>query len=171
MSFFFVTRWCSVLRVLVHKRFTDTSAPGHFGPKTLRHQYLVPKCPGHFGTGAEVSEDLRQTLRHWYRNVSRHFGKVRQADSRRIVLDVFNFRTVRVQLLRHITPIAERASVDVTSGTVAGRLAGVVAPGLWQRDARRSSWQPARQTTVCDERRCMTCLLCAEVQAHHPATP
>jgi len=30
---------------------------GHFGPKTLRHLYLVPKCPGHFGTGAEVSED------------------------------------------------------------------------------------------------------------------
>ena len=37
--------------------FTDTSAPGHFGPKTLRHLYLVPKCPGHFDTGAEVSED------------------------------------------------------------------------------------------------------------------
>ena len=39
------------------RRFTDTSAPGHFGPKTLRHLYLVPKCPGHFGTGAEVSQD------------------------------------------------------------------------------------------------------------------
>jgi len=38
-----------------HRRFTDTSAPGHFGHKTLRHLYLVPKCPGHFGTGAEVS--------------------------------------------------------------------------------------------------------------------
>ena len=34
--------------------FTDTSAPGHFGPKTLRHLYLVPKCPG---PGAEVSRD------------------------------------------------------------------------------------------------------------------
>ena len=45
-----------------------------------------------------------------------------------------------------------------------------VAPGLWQRDARRSTWQPARQTTVCDERRCTTCLLCAEVRAHHPGT-
>ena len=55
--------------------------------------------------------------------------------------------------------------------TVAGRLAGVVAPGLWQRDARQSTWQPARQTIVCDERRCMTCLLCVEVRAHHPATP
>ena len=44
----------------------------------------------------------------------------------------------RVQLLRHITPVAQHSSVDVTSGnTVAGRLAGVVAPGLWQRDARR----------------------------------
>jgi len=48
---------------------------------------------------------------------------------------------------------------------------GVVAPGLWQRDARRSTWQPARQITVCDERRCTTCLLYAEVRAHHPATP
>ena len=77
-----------------------------------------------------------------------------------------------VQLLRHITPVAQHSSVDVTSYTiVAGRLAGVVVPGLWQRDARRSTWQPARQTTVCDERRCTTCLLCAEVRAHHPATP
>ena len=47
----------------------------------------------------------------------------------------------RVQLLRHITPVAQHSSVDVTSGT--GRLAGVVAPGLWQRDARRSTRQPA----------------------------
>jgi len=76
-----------------------------------------------------------------------------------------------VQLLRHIMPVAQRSSVDVTSGTtVAGRLAGVVMPGLWQRDARWSTWQPARQTTVCDKRRCTTCLLCAEVRAHHPAT-
>jgi len=37
--------------------FTDTSAPGHFSPKTLRHLYLVPKCPEHFGTGAEMSQD------------------------------------------------------------------------------------------------------------------
>ena len=71
----------------------------------------------------------------------------------------------RVQLLRHITPVAQHSSVDVTSRTT---VAGVVTPGLWQRDARRSTWQPARQTTVCDERRCMTCLLCAEVRTHHP---
>ena len=46
----------------------------------------------------------------------------------------------RVQLLRHFTPVAQHSSVDVTSSTiVAGRLAGVVAPGLWQRDARRVS--------------------------------
>jgi len=46
----------------------------------------------------------------------------------------------RVQLLRHITPVAQHSLVDVTSGTtVAGRLAGAVAPGLWQRDARRST--------------------------------
>jgi len=55
----------------------------------------------------------------------------------------------RVQLLHHITPLVQHSSVDVTSGTtVAGRLAGVVAPGLWQRDARRSTWQPARQTSL-----------------------
>jgi len=64
-------------------------------------------------------------------------------------------------------PIAQHASVDVTSATtVAGRLAGVVAPGLWQCDARRSTRQPARQTTVCDERRFTTCLIsyCLERQ-------
>jgi len=78
---------------------------GHFGPRTLRPQdtsapiILVPKCPGHFGTGAEVSEDLRQTLRHWYRNVSRHFGKVRRANSRRIGLR-------RVQLQDRTCPAA-----------------------------------------------------------------
>ena len=43
--------------------------------------------------------------------------------------------------------------------------------GLWQRNARRSAWQSAQQTTVCNERRCTTCLICAEVRAHHPATP
>ena len=41
--------------------------------------------------------------------------------------------------------------------------------------ATRSSpvYQATRSTdyTVCDERRCTTCLLCAEVRAHHPATP
>ena len=47
----------------------------------------------------------------------------------------------RVQLLRRTTPVAQHSAVDVTSGTtVAGRLAGAVAPGLWQRDARRSTW-------------------------------
>ena len=133
---------------------------GHFGPRTLRPQDTSAPI-----FGAEVS----RTLRHWYRNVSRHFGKVRQANSRRIGLVIRRvhadpFVRDRVQLLRHITPIAQRASVDVTSGTtVAGRLAGVVALGLWQRDARRSTRQPARQTTVCDERRFTTCLLCAEV--------
>ena len=35
----------------------DFALYGHFGPRTLRHLYLVPKCPGHFGTDAEVSED------------------------------------------------------------------------------------------------------------------
>ena len=32
----------------------------HFGPRTLRPQDTsapVPKCPGHFGTGAEVYRD------------------------------------------------------------------------------------------------------------------
>ena len=146
---------------------------GHFGPSTLRPQDTSAPI-----FGAEVSRRLRhrcQTLRHRYRNVSRHFEKVRQANSRRIGL----CRRVhadprvqdRVQLLRHITPVTQRSSVDVTSGTtVAGRLAGVVAPRLWQRDACRSTRQPALQITDCDERRCTTCLLCAEVRAHHPAT-
>jgi len=50
----------------------DTSAPGHFGTKTVRHQYrMVPKCletirhqiftgaelSGHFGTSAEMPRD------------------------------------------------------------------------------------------------------------------
>ena len=50
----------------------DTSAPGHFGTKTVRHQYrMVPKCletirhqiftgaelSGHFGTSAEIPRD------------------------------------------------------------------------------------------------------------------
>jgi len=42
---------------------------GHFGPKTFRHHVfgaevsqifaLVPKCPRHFGTSAEMSRTLR----------------------------------------------------------------------------------------------------------------
>jgi len=62
-----------------------------------------------------------KTLRHWYRNVSRHFGKVRQASSRQIGLRRVNADPCvqdRVQLLRHITPIAQHASVDVTSSSV-----------------------------------------------------
>ena len=55
--------------------------------------------------------------------------------------------------------------------TVAGRLAGAVAAGLWQSDVHWSTWQPAAQSTVCDECRCMTCLLCAVIQSHHPTTP
>jgi len=77
-----------------------------------------------------------------------------------------------VQLLRRTMPVAQHSSVDVISGTtVAGRLAGVVVPGLWQRDARLSTWQPVRQSTVCDERCCTTCLLCTEVRAQKPTTP
>ena len=54
-----------------------------------------------------------------------------------------------VQLLRHITPVAQHSSVDVTSGTtVAGRLAGAVAPGLWQRDARQPGNQLDRLQSV-----------------------
>ena len=38
-------------------RFTNTSAPGHFGPKTLRHLYLVPdtSAPVPMCLGAKVS--------------------------------------------------------------------------------------------------------------------
>jgi len=126
-------------------RFTDTSAPifGAEVSRTLRH-----RCRSvfrHFGT------KCLQTLRHRYRTVSRHFGKVRQANSRRIGLRRVHADPRvqdRVQLLRHITPVAQHSSVDITSGTtVAGRLAGVVAPGLWLRDARRSTRQPDRQQT------------------------
>ena len=138
---------------------------GHFGPRTLRPQDTLAPI-----FGAEMSRTLRhqcrsvclKTLRHRYRNVSRHFGKVRQANSRRIGLRrVHADSRVQdlVQLLRHITPVVQHSSVDVTSGTtVAGRLAGVVAPGLWLRDARRSTRQQIDRL-VCDERRCTTCLL------------
>jgi len=77
----------------------------------------------------------------------------------------------RVQLLCRTTPVAQHSSVDVTSSTtVAGRLAGAVALGLWQRDARRSTRPPAKQTTVCDERCRATCLLCTKLRTHQPAT-
>ena len=139
--------------------FMDTSAPINIWCRSVPDTSVpVRKC--------------LQTLRHWYRNVSRHFGKVWQANSRRIGLRRVHADPRvqdRVQLLRHITPVAQHLSVNVTSGTC--RLAGVVTPGLWQRDARWSTRQPARQTAVCDERRCATCLLCAEVRAHHLATP
>ena len=156
--------WLPVRRRVDFKRFTDTSAPGHFGPKTLRHLYLVPKCPGHFGTGTEMSQDI-----------SGRCGRPTAGES-----DSSSDVSMRTHLsgtvsscfatLRQLRSV-RRSTSQAVLRTVAGRLAGVVAPGLWQRDARRSTWQPARQTTVCDERRCMTCLLCAEVRAHHPATP
>ena len=125
-----------------------TSAPGHFGPKTLRHLYLVPKCPGHFGTGAEVSEDTSAPVPKCLKTLREGAAGQQQANrTRRVHADPRV--QVLVQLLRHIMPVAQHSSVDVTSGTtVAGRLAGVVAPGLWQRDARRSTWQPARQTSL-----------------------
>ena len=126
------------MRCFIHRLISPLYR--HFGPRTLRPQDTSAPI-----FGAEVS----RTLRHRYRNVSRHFGKVRQANSRRIGLRrVHADPRVQdlVQLLRHITPVAQHSSVDVTSGTtVAGRLAGVVAPGLWLRDARR---QPGRQTSL-----------------------
>jgi len=40
----------------------------------------------------------------------------------------------------------QHSSFDVTSSaTVAGRFAGTVAPGLWQRDARRTAGLPGNQ--------------------------
>ena len=152
-------------------RFTDTSAPGHLGPKTLRHLYLVPKCPGHFGTGAEVSSDTSPTL---YRNVSRHFWKVWQANSRRIGLIRVHAdprAQDRVQLLRHITPVAQHSSVDVTSGTtVAGRLAGVVAPGLWQRDACRSTRHWATRNRLQSVMNAAARLVCSARKYEHITT-
>ena len=80
-------------------------------------------------------------LESWYRNVCR----LRSVHADPCVQD-------RVRLLRRTTTVAQHSSVDITSSTtVAGRLTGAVTPGLWQRDALWSTWQPVRQTTVCDE--------------------
>jgi len=134
---------------------------GHFGPRTLRPQDTSAPIFGAEVSWTPVPKCLK-TLRHRYRNVSRHFGKVRhgQQQANRTYRRVHADPRVQdlVQLLRHITPVAQHSSVDVTSGTVAGRLAGVVAPGLWLRDARRSTRQQIDRL-VCDERRCTTCLL------------
>jgi len=54
------------------KIFMDTLAPRHFGT------YIW--CRSVPDTSAPVPKCL-QTLRHRYRNVSRHFGKVQQANS------------------------------------------------------------------------------------------
>ena len=40
----------------------------------------------------------------------------------------------------------------------------------WTMATRRLTVYQATSSTVCDKRRCTTCLLCAEVRAHHPAT-
>ena len=153
------------------------------GPCNIALRTLRPQDTSAPIFGAEVSRTLRhrcrsvclKTLRHRYRNVSRHFGKLRQANSRRIGLRRVHAdprAQDRVQLLRHITPVAQHSTVDVTSGTtVAGRLASVVAPGLWLYATLAGlRGNQIDRLLVCDERRCTTCLLCAEVRAHHPAT-
>ena len=82
----------------------------------------------------------------------------------------------RVQLLRHITPVAHAAFVGRRHKRyyILSLVVSLVLSRLDYGNATLAAvytWQPARQTTVCDERRCTTCLLCAEVRAHHPATP
>jgi len=68
------TRWQDNCAVLWPCTFcSDRSTTGHmkirvtrhFGPRTLRPQDTsapVPKCPGHFGTGAKVSRDTSAPL-------------------------------------------------------------------------------------------------------------
>ena len=127
---------------------------GHFGPRTLRPQDTSAPI-----FGAEVS----QTLRHRCPPVPKCLsapvlkclktlreGAAGQQQTNRTYRHVHADPRVQdlVQLLCHITPVAQHSSVDVTSGTVAGRLACVVAPGLWLRDARRSTRQPDQQTSV-----------------------
>jgi len=85
-----------------------------------------------------------------------------------VQLDAANTLHLLVALLRCTT---QHSSVCVASSTtVAGRVAGAVPSGLWQRHACRSTRKPARQTAVGDECRSTACLLCMKVRAHNAAT-
>ena len=136
----------------------DEGLYGHFGPKTLRHLYLVPKCPGHFGT--EMSQDTsgrcgRPTAgesdsdvsmrTHVFRTLSSCFATLRQLRSIR--------RSTSQAVLLSLVVSLVLSRLDYGYATLAGL--------------------PNNQIDrlVCDERRCTTCLLCAEARTHHPATP
>ena len=127
------------LRCCDHAKEIVFSDPRRRALRTLRPQDTSAPI-----FGAEVS----RTLRH--RNVSRHFGKVRQANSRRIGLRrVHADPRVQdlVQLLRHITPVAQHSSVDVTSGTtVAGRLAAWRCRARTMATRRSPVYQATRST-------------------------
>ena len=57
----------------------DTSAPRHFGTKTVRHQYrMVPKCLETIRHQIFYWCRTVRTLPHQCRNTSRHFGTIRQ---------------------------------------------------------------------------------------------
>jgi len=120
---------CVVLFTGWFHRFTDTSAPGHFGPKTLRQLYLVPKCPEHFGTGAEVSEDAsgrsgRPTAgesdsdvsirTHVFRTVSSCFATLRQLRSIR--------RSTSQAVLLSLVVSLVLSSLNYSNATLAGRI-------------------------------------------------
>ena len=94
-------------------RFTDTSAPGHFRPKTLRH-----RC---FGTGAEMSENTLAPVPKCLKTVREGAA----ANSRRIDSDVSMrthvFRTVSscFATLRQLRSICRSTSQAVILGYAA----------------------------------------------------
>jgi len=128
--------------------FTDTSVPVHFGPKTLRHLYLVPKCPGdfgtgarHFGTGTEMSQDTSKrcarptagesdsadvSMRtHVFRTVSSCFSTLRKLRSiRRSTSQVALLSLVISLVLSHLD--YGNATLDSLPGNQLDRLQSVI---------------------------------------------
>jgi len=68
------------------------------------------------------------------------------------------------ELMHSIKPAAQYLSVSVVNGITVG---GAAMTALCQRCACRSTCQPARQTTVCDECHCMACLLRITLLLHY----
>ena len=147
-----------VLRTL---RPQDTSAPRHFSTSVPDTSAPVPSVFRHFGTGTELSQDTsgrcgRPTAdesdsdvsmqTHVFRTVSSCFATLRQLRSIR--------RSTSQAVLLSLVVSLVLSRLDYGYATLAGLPCNQIVDRL-----------------VCDERRCTTCLLCAEVRAHHPATP
>ena len=132
----------------------------------------MPKCPGHFGTGAEVSQDTSQdTSGRCSRLTARSLVAGPQAWNRlpaalRQLKTVLSWRrivSVNKQLrfqcsyygLLYVIVLYFILSYFIVTYFCPAPLSSFV-----RGDARRSTRQPDRQTTVCDERRCTTCFLC-----------